>query len=186
MDQQHCYAVFETAFGFCALAWSGAGVTRFQLPAASAQATERLLLRHVPHARAAEPSRAIAAVIAAVQGYFAGEARDFSTVSIDLGGQDAFRQRVYGMLRQVGWGQTTTYGTLAKQLGGGPEVARDVGQAMAGNPVALIIPCHRVMAAGGKPGGFSAPGGTGTKLRMLALEGARTTFSQPAQQSLGF
>ena len=77
----------------------------------------------------------------------------------------------YAAARQVGWGRTTTYGALAKELGAGPEAARDVGQAMANNPVALIIPCHRVLAAGGKVGGFSAPGGTATKIRMLALEG---------------
>ena len=73
--------------------------------------------------------------------------------------------------RRVGWGRTTTYGTLAKELGAEREGARDVGQAMAKNPVALIIPCHRVLAAGGKVGGFSAPGGSAAKIRMLALEG---------------
>ena len=79
------------------------------------------------------------------------------------------------------WGETTTYGTLAKAIGGGPETARDVGQAMAGNPVPLIIPCHRVLAAGGRLGGFSAPGGAVAKERMLALEGVQ---AGPAQRSL--
>jgi methylated-DNA-[protein]-cysteine S-methyltransferase len=86
----------------------------------------------------------------------------------------------------VGWGHTTTYGTLAKELGAGPEVARDIGQAMARNPVALIIPCHRVLAAGGKIGGFSAPGGTATKLRMLALEGVDLEPPPPAQRAFEF
>jgi len=75
---------------------------------------------------------------------------------------------------------------LAKALGAGPEAARDVGQAMASNPVPLIIPCHRVLAAGGKVGGFSAPGGAHSKLKMLALEGNDLTPPPPAQQSLGF
>jgi methylated-DNA-[protein]-cysteine S-methyltransferase len=88
--------------------------------------------------------------------------------------------------RRVGWGHTTTYGTLAKELGAGPEAARDVGQAMAKNPVALLIPCHRVLAAGGKIGGFSAPGGSAAKIRMLALEGVDLEPPPPAQQSLGF
>jgi O-6-methylguanine DNA methyltransferase len=83
--------------------------------------------------------------------------------------------------RHVGWGHTTTYGALAMELGAGPEAARDVGQAMARNPVALIIPCHRVLAAGGKVGGFSAPGGSAAKVRMLELEGVRVEPPRPAQ-----
>jgi methylated-DNA-[protein]-cysteine S-methyltransferase len=82
-------------------------------------------------------------------------------------------------------GQTTTYGALAKELGGGWEVARDVGQAMAKNPVALIIPCHRVLAAGGKVGGFSAPGGAASKIKMLELENIHLGPPAPAQQSFG-
>jgi O-6-methylguanine DNA methyltransferase len=95
-----------------------------------------------------------------------------------------FFNQIYAAARRVGWGNTTTYGTLAKQVGAGPEVARNVGQAMAKNPVPLIIPCHRVLAAGGKLGGFSAPGGSATKERMLALEGSLAP-PPPTQQSLG-
>ena len=75
------------------------------------------------------------------------------------------------MVRGLGWGETTTYGAVARALGAGPEGAREVGQAMGRNPLPLIVPCHRVLAAGGRPGGFSAPGGTEAKLRMLAIEG---------------
>jgi methylated-DNA-[protein]-cysteine S-methyltransferase len=121
-----------------------------------------------------------------VKRYFAGEETDFSGFHLDLGDQDAFFQQIYAAARRVGWGRTTTYGTLAKELGAGPEAARDVGEAMARNPVALIIPCHRVLAAGGKVGGFSAPGGSATKIRMLALEGVRLEPPQPAQRSFGF
>lgn len=71
-----------------------------------------------------------------------------------------------------------------KTLGLGMERARDVGQAMAKNPVPLIIPCHRVLAAGGRLGGFSAPGGTTTKLRMLDLENAGRSRADDAQGSL--
>jgi methylated-DNA-[protein]-cysteine S-methyltransferase len=86
----------------------------------------------------------------------------------------------------VGWGHTTTYGALAKEIGAGREGARDVGQAMAKNPVPLIIPCHRVLAAGGKIGGFSAPGGAAAKVRMLQLEGIRVAQPEAAQPSLPF
>lgn len=182
---QH-YAVFETTRGSCGLAWSAAGITRFQLPAASAAAAERHLLRRVPEARRGTPTPEIAEITAAVQRYFTGEAVDFSSVRLDLGAQEPFFAQIYAALRRVGWGETTTYGTLAKQLGAGPEAARDVGQAMARNPVPLIIPCHRVLAAGGKLGGFSAPGGADTKAHMLELEGVRRAPPEPAQRSLDF
>lgn len=180
---QH-YAIFETASGFCAIAWSGAGITRFQLPTATDGAAERLLRRRLPDAARGAPSAEAAAAIDAATRYFAGEPVDFSSVTLDLAGQDPFFESIYAELRRVGWGRTTTYGALAKALGRGPEAARDVGQAMASNPVPLIIPCHRVLAAGGKVGGFSAPGGAASKLRMLALEGVAVGPPPPAQGSL--
>ena len=180
------YAVFETEAGFCAIGWTAAGIARFQLPDGSPQAAERNMLRRFPSARPDTPPSAVAAVIAAAQRYFAGETVDFSDVALDLDGQDDFFRRVYAALRAVGYGRTTTYGTLAKELGAGPEVARDVGQAMAKNPIPLIIPCHRVLAAGNKVGGFSAPGGSTSKVKMLALEGVDLSPPPPAQQSLAF
>lgn len=185
MDQTpHHYSVFETALGFCGIAWNGVGITRFQLAGRSASETEHVLLRRTPRAQPDTPSPVVAGVIAAVGRYSGGEAIDFSDVPIDLAEQDAFFQRIYAALRRVGWGCTTTYGSLAKEAGAGPEAARDVGRAMAKNPVPLIIPCHRVLAAGGKLGGFSAPGGTDSKRRMLELEGVRLGPPEPAQQSL--
>jgi methylated-DNA-[protein]-cysteine S-methyltransferase len=181
---KHSYQIFETAAGFCGIAWNEEGVTRFQLPTKSAGSTESLLLRRIPDAVRAVPPTEIADTVEAVKRYFAGEPVDFSTVKLDLGEQDDFFRRIYEAARRVGWGRTTTYGTLAKELGAGPEAARDVGQAMAKNPVALIIPCHRVLAAGGKIGGFSAPGGSTAKQRMLELEGVQVTPSKPMQQSL--
>ena len=178
------YSLFETAAGFCAIAWNGAGITRFQLPSRTAEATERSLRRRLPEAAPGTPPPHVATVIAAAQRYFAGEPVDFADVPLDLDGQDEFFQRVYAALRRVGWGRTTTYGTLAKELGAGPQAAQDVGQAMAQNPVPLIIPCHRVLAAGGKLGGFSAPGGGATKVRMLELEGVRVGPPEPTQRSL--
>jgi methylated-DNA-[protein]-cysteine S-methyltransferase len=109
-----------------------------------------------------------------VKRYFAGEKIEFSQVTLDLAAQDDLFRKIYDAARRVGYGMTTTYGGLAKAIGRTDwEAARDVGQAMARNPVALIIPCHRVLAAGGKIGGFSAPGGAETKAKMLELEGVK-------------
>ena len=169
----HHYLIFETTGGFCGIAWNNVGITRFQLPTKSAEAAERILLRRVPGAEPGAPTPEVVEAVAAVKRYFEGEETDFSGFRLDLGEQDAFFEQIYAAARRVGWGHTTTYGALAKELGAGPEAARDVGQAMAKNPVALIIPCHRVLAAGGKVGGFSAPGGSAAKIRMLELEGVR-------------
>lgn len=182
----HRYLIFETAGGFCGIAWNDVGITRFQLPTRSADSTEKLLRRRLPEAEPGIPSGEVREAVDAVKRYFAGEEVDFSKVKLDLDGQDDFFKQIYAVARRIGWGHTTTYGAIARELGAGPEVARDVGQAMAKNPVALIIPCHRVLAAGGKIGGFSAPGGSTSKTRMLELEGVRLGSPEPAQQSLGF
>jgi methylated-DNA-[protein]-cysteine S-methyltransferase len=182
----HHYLIFETAGGFCGIAWNNVGITRFQLPTKSAAATERILLGRIPAAKPSAPTPQVAEAIAAVKRYFAGEETDFSGFELDLGEQDPFFGQIYAAARRVRWGHTTTYGALAKELGARPEAARDVGQAMARNPVALIIPCHRVLAAGGKVGGFSAPGGSAAKIRMLELEGVHIEPPQPAQGSFGF
>jgi methylated-DNA-[protein]-cysteine S-methyltransferase len=182
----HHYLIFETRGGFCGIAWNNAGITRFRLPGKSAEGAQRMLLRRAPGAKPGAPTPEVAGAVAAAKRYFEGKETDFSRFKLDLGEQDPFFQRIYAAARQVGWGRTTTYGALAKELDAGPEAARDVGQAMAKNPVALIIPCHRVLAAGGKVGGFSAPGGSAAKIRMLALEGVHVEPAPPAQQSFGF
>jgi methylated-DNA-[protein]-cysteine S-methyltransferase len=180
------YHVFETAIGFCAIAWTDAGVARFQLPTKSAEAADRLMRRRAFGAEPGAPPEDVAAVVEAAKLYFAGEEMDFSQVQLDLAGEDAFFTRIYEALRRVGWGRTTTYGALAREVGAGREAARDVGEAMARNPAPLIIPCHRVLAAGGKIGGFSAPGGSKTKARMLELEGVRVGPPEVAQQAFSF
>jgi methylated-DNA-[protein]-cysteine S-methyltransferase len=180
------YLIFETAGGFCGIVWSDVGITRFQLPTKSAEATERLVRRRAPNAERGAPTPQVVEAVAAVKRYFAGEETDFSSFKLDLGEQDAFFEQTYAAARRVGWGRTTTYGALAKELGAGPQAARDVGVAMARNPVALIIPCHRVLAAGGKVGGFSAPGGSAAKRRMLKLEGVDLEPPPPAQGALAF
>lgn len=182
----HHYLIFETAGGFCGIAWSSAGITRFQLPTKSAEATQRLLLRRLSEAEPGVPPAEVEETVAAAQRYFAGEETDFAGIRVDLGTRDPFFEQIYTALRRVGWGRTTTYGALAKEIGAGPEAARDVGLAMSKNPVPLIIPCHRVLAAGGKVGGFSAPGGAAAKVRMLELEGVRVEPPRPAQRTFGF
>lgn len=180
------YRLFETAHGVAAIAWHTGGIVSFRLPAAGPEATERAVLRQLPNAIVDEPPSEIAATIAMARRYFDGEQVDFSGVAIDLGAQQSFFAQVYETVRRLGWGQTTTYGAVARELGAGPEAARDVGQAMASNPIPLIIPCHRVLAAGGKVGGFSAPGGSTSKLKMLAIEGIDLSPPEPAQQGFGF
>ena len=183
------YHLFETAHGFAALAWNERGVSCFRLPAQSAEQTRRSLLRHLPDAVEADPAPLMARIVEAAQRYFRGERIDFVDVPVDLGRQDRLSSDIYDVVRRLGWGETTTYGAIAKAMGEGPEVARDVGQAMARNPIPLIVPCHRVLAAGGRIGGFSAPGGSNAKARMLALEGSgpqAAVAKDATQASFGF
>ena len=100
-------------------------------------------------------------------------------------GMPEFHRRAYELLVQIGWGEVTTYGALARQLGD-VTLSRAVGQAMGANRIPLIIPCHRVLASDGKPGGFSAPGGAASKIRMLGLEGVAVGRNDPAQHSFAF
>ena len=166
------WALFDTAIGACALAWGEHAITGAQLPAASAEATRARMRRRFPGTAEADPPPFAAAVIADVQALMRGEARDFSAVPLDCTGVPDFHQRVYRAALAIPPGRTLTYGAIARQLGE-PGSARAVGQALGANPFAPIVPCHRVLAAGGRQGGFSAHGGAATKLKMLAIEGAR-------------
>ena len=172
------YCMFDTAIGCCGFAWNGRGITHMQLPDRDRDGTERQLRRRVPGEEAAEPPAEIALAIGALQRYFAGEVVDLSSVPVDLGDRSAVDRAIYAALRAVGWGETVTYGELAWRAGL-PKGAQAVGQAMAKNPVPVVVPCHRVLAAGGRIGGFSAPGGTSTKERLLMLEGVRLDGGAP-------
>ena len=167
------FTTFETAAGLCSIAWNGNGISGFQLATDDPGDVERWRRRRVLQAVPGIPDQFVAGVVDMIKRYFAGEPIDFSGVAVDLSGQTEFFTRIYTALRRVSYGQTTTYGALAKELGVGPEMARDVGVAMSKNPIPLIIPCHRVLAAGGKAGGFSAPGGVENKIKMLELEGVQ-------------
>lgn len=179
------YQLFETAAGMAAIGWTCTGISSFRLPAPSADETERAILRRLPDAMRAEPPAEMRAVINDAIRYFAGERIEFLEAPIDPGQQPPFFAQVYALVRKLGWGETTTYGAVARALDAGPEHARAVGQAMATNPIPLIIPCHRVLAAGGKIGGFSAPGGSTSKARMLELEGVAVAVA-PVQHGFDF
>lgn len=187
----HQFTTFETRNGFVALAWNQHGVSGLRLPADTEASAEAAILKRLPDARRADPSEAIAQLICDIKRYFEGEKIDFSRVPVDLGSQNPFFSRVYDEVRRLGWGETTTYGTVARTLGAEPRAARDVGQAMATNPVPLIVPCHRVLAADGKIGGFSAPGGSRSKAKMLGIEGIAVAENEAAagrsaRQQIGF
>ena len=184
------YTTFETKNGFVGLAWNQQGVCGLRLPASSPESAEAAILRRLPQARRSSPPPPIARLISDIQRYFEGEKIDFASVPVDLGSQEPFFSRVYAEVRKLRWGETTTYGTVAKTLGAQPQAAQGVGQAMASNPVPLIVPCHRVLAAGGKLGGFSAPGGSSSKAKMLEIEGVTPagTLSpdQAKSEQIGF
>jgi methylated-DNA-[protein]-cysteine S-methyltransferase len=173
------FALFDTAIGACAIAWSEAGIVALQLPEADRTRTHARLLRRWPQAQEAPPSPAIAAaidsVVALTSGATAEPARaDLAAATLDLDDVPAFDREVYAVARTIGPGKTLTYGEVALRIGE-PGAAREVGQALGRNRIPIIVPCHRVVAAGGKTGGFSATGGVDTKLRLLEIE--RTTFT---------
>ena len=164
----HC--LFDTAIGTCGVGWSQHGIIGLQLPERDRAATERRLSARSRGSAPDAPPESIRHAIADIQRYLTGAQVDFAPVVLDLEGMNAFNRTIYELLRAVGWGQTTTYGALARQAGS-PEAARAVGQAMGSNPIPVIIPCHRVLAKGHRIGGFSAYGGIITKERLLELEG---------------
>ena len=172
------HQLFGTRLGACGIAWSERGVTRLQLPERTPNATERRLRARPADGGTGVPPASVRDAIVLLERYFAGERIDFSPVALDLVGVGAFHRAIYDVARSLGWGQTATYGDLARQVGS-PGAARAVGQAMGHNPVPVIIPCHRVLAAGRKIGGFSAPGGALTKERLLALEGVHLGSGTP-------
>lgn len=165
------FALFETAIGTCGIAWSAQGVAGVQLPERHDRATRDRLRRRFPDACEAVPPPDIRQAIDGIVALLQGEARDLSFVSLDMAGIPPFRQSIYALLRGIPTGATLSYGESAARLGDGSD-ARDIGEAMGKNPFPLIVPCHRVVAAGGKLGGFSAAGGVATKFRLLNIEGA--------------
>ncbi|MFI5012498.1 MAG: methylated-DNA--[protein]-cysteine S-methyltransferase [Hyphomicrobiales bacterium] len=174
---QH-YRLFDTAIGPCGIAWSEHGLTRLQLPQSDRAATERRLTGRSGSAAAEEVPPPAREAIAKVQRHLGGERSDFAGIVLDLEGVSPFDRKVYEAARSVAWGRTLGYGELAS-LAGFPGEAREVGQALGRNPIAIIIPCHRILAKGKKIGGFSAYGGTLTKEHLLSLEGVALEGDAP-------
>ncbi len=166
------YALFETPLGTAAVAWSERGLYAVELPVGNAEDTEHRLRRFVPGAVAAEPPPWAAEAMGAIAAHLGGERVDLDRIPIDVARMPAFYRTVYEAARRIPPGQTVTYGELATRCGS-PGAARAVGQALAKNPVPVVVPCHRILASGGRAGGFSAAGGLGTKERLLAIEGVR-------------
>jgi methylated-DNA-[protein]-cysteine S-methyltransferase len=173
-----CFTLFNTSIGRCALVWRGGLVVGAALPEASDAAMRRALARRFPSPVEAEPSETAKAAIAAIVRLLAGEAGDLGSIDVDLSGLPEFERRVLEETRRIPIGETRTYGQLASAVAA-PGAARAVGRALGRNPAPIIIPCHRVLAADGRSGGFSAPGGATTKMKMLAIEGARRSSSAP-------
>jgi methylated-DNA-[protein]-cysteine S-methyltransferase len=170
MTDQH-FTLFDTPIGICGIEWGPRGINGVQLPMGSEEKTRaRIRHRHGGILEAQPPAEVRHAVEGIIE-LLSGKPNDLSDVVLDLDGVPEFNRGVYEIARGIPPGKTMTYGDIAKRLGG-VELSRDVGQALGRNPCPIVVPCHRVLAAGGKPGGFSANGGVATKLKMLAIEGA--------------
>ncbi len=165
------YHLFDTAFGVAGLAWRGAAVVAVSFPGDDRAAAAACLRRHAPDAVEMPPPPAVEKTCRDVADLFAGGRPDFSGVDLDDEGAPAFERDVWTLTRAIPMGETRTYGDIAKDLG---DVAfsQRVGQALGRNPFPVIVPCHRVVGAGGAMTGFSATGGVEAKRRLLKLEGA--------------
>lgn len=168
MNVQH-FAIFDTGLGHCGIVWTRRGIAGVNLPEGDEAKTRARLLRRFPGTQEASPSVEIKKIIAEIAALIAGEKIDFSHVVLDHDPLPDFSKRVYDVVRTIPIGHTLTYGDIAKKLGD-VALSREVGQAMGRNPTPIIMPCHRVVAASGKTGGFSAPGGVDTKMKLLSIE----------------
>jgi methylated-DNA-[protein]-cysteine S-methyltransferase len=187
---ERSFSLFETPIGPCGIVWGKRGIVGVQLPEANAAKTRKRIAGRFSGASETTPPREVKRAIAAITKLLHGEKVNLSDVSLDMDDVPEFHQRIYRAARSIAPGKTLSYGEVAKRAGS-PGAARAVGQALGRNPFAIVVPCHRVLAAGKKIGGFSADGGTTTKLRMLAIEGAepsgtRDSFRKDHPSGLGF
>jgi methylated-DNA-[protein]-cysteine S-methyltransferase len=167
------FHIFETVIGWAGLAWGDKGLIGAHLPEYETGNVRARMRARFPEAVETEvPPPAIQAAEADIRRLMKGEKPDLLDVAIDDDRVPEFNRKVYEIARAVPPGQTITYGEIAQRLGD-KLLARDVGAAMGANPWPIVVPCHRVTAAGGKLGGFSARGGQQTKLKLLAIEGAQ-------------
>jgi methylated-DNA-[protein]-cysteine S-methyltransferase len=167
----HSFAIFDTALGRCGIVWGTRGIHGVQLPMESEVKTRGRIRQRYGDIAEVPPPRDVQHAIDGIVELLVGKPQDLTDIALDLDGVPEFNRSVYDIARTIPPGKTLTYGDIARRLGG-VELSRDVGQALGRNPCPVVVPCHRVLAAGDKPGGFSANGGVATKLKMLAIEGA--------------
>jgi methylated-DNA-[protein]-cysteine S-methyltransferase len=163
------FTLFDTALGRCGIAWTELGIASVEFPQRDDGATRQRLQRDAPGARELPPPLEVQRAIDGIVALLAGEPTDLSPIALDLTDVPPFHREVYAVARTIPPGATLTYGEIAARLGD-PTASRAVGQALGRNPFPIVVPCHRVVAAGGRLGGFSARGGTDTKLRLLDIE----------------
>lgn len=176
------YARFATAIGDCGIAWGEQGVVGLWLPRTDGSLPAATVLRRWPDASEAPLPPALQGPVQQIIDLLAGRAKPMlDDVPLDFSRIGEFDAKVYDAARRIAPGSTASYGEIAKQLGDANE-ARAVGQALGRNPFPIVVPCHRVLAANGKAGGFSAPGGVIAKHRLLEIEGAlpRSLFDNEA------
>lgn len=162
------YTVFPTPLGSCAIAWTSDGIVGVELPD-DERAIRRRLARRFPHSTEGDAPENVRAAIDGIVELLAGAKRDLREIPLDMSKLPPFDRRVLESAREIPPGETATYGEVAARIGH-PSAAREVGGALGRNPFPIIVPCHRVLAAGGKSGGFSGTGGVATKLRLLGIE----------------
>jgi methylated-DNA-[protein]-cysteine S-methyltransferase len=172
------FALFVTPLGFAAIAWNERGVSNVELPEADAAKVRARLRRRLPGAVESVPTAAIQQAMKRITSLLSGNHVDLCDVELDMHGIADFDRQVYELARTIPAGETASYGQLATRLGG-VHLARDVGQALGRNPLPILVPCHRVIAANGKLGGFSARGGVSTKQRLLTIEQANVSWQLP-------
>ncbi len=163
--------VFATPIGPCGVAWGERGLIGVSLPEASAEGVRARLLRRYPEATGAEPPPEVLQARDLILELLQGAPVDLSAIRLELDRVAGFEQRIYALARAIPPGQTLSYGEIAARAGE-PGSAQAVGRAMGKNPWPIVVPCHRVVGSGGRLGGFSAPGGARTKLKILEIEGA--------------
>ncbi len=166
------FALFETAIGPCAIAWGERGIVAVHLPEHDEDEARACMRKRFPDAPETAPPRTVKRTVDDIIALLQGKPIDLTRVPLDLDGVPDFHRRVYDVARAIPPGETLSYGEVAAKLNA-PGAARAVGAALGANPFPIIVPCHRVLGAGGKVGGFSARGGTTTKMRLLTIEGAK-------------
>ena len=171
------YTVFDTSVGRCGIAWGDLGVVGVQLPEAREIETRRRLFQLYPDARELRPPAEIQSAIDGIAALLRGKAADLSDARLDMTGIPPFNARVYDLTRSIPRGETMTYGEVASRLKASGAV-HSVAQAIAKNPFMILVPCHRVLEAGGYADRISANGGSISKRRLLSIEGAGSPSSK--------